>query len=124
MNTCKALLLIAAMTLLALSAACSSTGSGTIKKDIYGNVTGQWQMVVDDNGYVTYVWVSTKPGVPLEAGPMVNSDGCWTGPLEGSVLLMVGSEPVEFDILPDGDGVLLMAPGLPSLPLPLAKPAL
>ena len=49
--------------LLAFSLACSSTGSGTIRKDIYGNITGNWRLVVDDNGYVTYIFVEGKPGV-------------------------------------------------------------
>ena len=123
MNTCKALLLIAALSLPVLSVACSSTGSGTVSKDIYGNITGHWQLVVDDNGYVTYVWVSTKPGAPLEAAPLVDSAGGWTGPVQGSVLMLVGPEAVEFAVSATETGVVLTAPGYLPLLIPLSTTA-
>ena len=49
-------------TLLLFALACSSGGSGNIVIDGNGNTSGYWQFVMDDNGYLTRIWVDIKPG--------------------------------------------------------------
>ena len=68
----KSLPLVILIAILAVSLGCSSNGTTTIQKDAYGNISGQWQMVVDDNGYVSWVWVAfSKPcEIEIEDGRM------------------------------------------------------
>ncbi len=43
--------------------ACSSGGSGVVQKDVYGNISGHWQLVVESDGSTSYIWVAfAKPG--------------------------------------------------------------
>jgi hypothetical protein len=111
--------------MLATALACSSSSSLSVKKDIYGNVTGQWQMVVDDNGYVTYIWVSAKPGemIEISAPGIITAEGWAASKSTDSVILLVSGEPVEFSVLPLTDSVVLTAPQLPILEVPLAPAA-
>lgn len=108
--------------LLSAALACSSSGSGTIRKDASGDVSGYWTFVVDDDGYVTRVWVNFKPSSLLFVAPDGSAflDGARAGFLTASsASLDLGAGPVRYVVSRRGDSLLLVPaePETPSLVL-------
>jgi len=68
--------------------------------------------------------MSAKPGELVVSAPgLITADGWAASKTADSAILMVCGEPVEFSVLAISDRVILAAPDLPTLELPLAPAA-
>ncbi|MDZ7815292.1 MAG: hypothetical protein U5N86_04575 [Planctomycetota bacterium] len=92
--------LLLAVCAIGLGAACSSSSSGTVRS-VNGEVSGEWRLVVDDNGHLTYVWVAFKANTITvdSTGAMYDSAGKYSGYLGYDMaLLPAGGEWVSCEV--------------------------
>ena len=106
----KLALAVLAVIAMGLSIACSSSSSGTVKS-VNGDVSGEWQLVVDDNGHLTYVWVAFKADTFSvdSTGAMFDTKGEYCGYLGYDMALLPSEDGwVHCDVTAIGDDQLVL----------------